>query len=156
MPTGMLDCDPRPVASKATESMAFSLLTGAQRLAHTRYPMTPTQLTTEISMPQLGESVTEGTVGRWIKHSGDPVQKYEPLLEVITDKVDTEVPAPATGTLLEVLVPAGQTVPVGTVLARIVSVDLGADRDPPTQPTVERNTFISPVVARLLAEHGLD
>ena len=83
-------------------------------------------MTTEIKMPQLGESVTEGTIGRWLKQPGDSIAKYEPLLEVITDKVDSEVPAPSAGTLLEILVAEGQTVPVGTVIARIGT----------TQPTV--------------------
>ena len=72
---------------------------------------------TDIKMPQLGESVTEGTVGRWLKQPGEHVEKYEALLEVTTDKVDTEVPAPASGILREIAVPAGTTVRVGTLLA---------------------------------------
>nr|WP_255603365.1 biotin/lipoyl-containing protein [Oscillochloris sp. ZM17-4] len=63
-------------------------------------------MTTDIKMPQLGESVTEGTVGRWLKRPGEMVQKYEPLLEVVTDKVDTEVPSPVSGTLIEVIIAA--------------------------------------------------
>jgi 2-oxoisovalerate dehydrogenase E2 component (dihydrolipoyl transacylase) len=74
---------------------------------------------TDITMPQLGESVTEGTVGRWLKKPGEQVEKYEPLLEVITDKVDSEVPSPAAGVLLEIVVAEGTTVRVGTVLARV-------------------------------------
>ena len=58
-------------------------------------------------MPKLGESVTEGTIGRWLKQPGDTLEQYEPLLEVTTDKVDTEVSSPITGTLLEILVPEG-------------------------------------------------
>ncbi len=77
----------------------------------------------EIKMPQLGESVTEGTVGRWLKQPGDAVARYEALLEVITDKVDTEVPAPVAGTLVEILVPEGETVRVGTVIARFEASD---------------------------------
>ncbi|WP_322496148.1 biotin/lipoyl-containing protein, partial [Chloroflexus sp.] len=73
----------------------------------------------DIKMPQLGESVTEGTVGRWLKRPGEPVKKYEPLLEVVTDKVDTEVPAPDAGILHAILVPEGETVRVGTVIARL-------------------------------------
>src|SRR5690349_24099975 len=72
---------------------------------------------TEIKMPQLGESVTEGTVGKWLKQPGERVEKYEPLLEVTTDKVDTEVPAPATGIIREIKVQEGETVRVGTLLA---------------------------------------
>jgi 2-oxoglutarate dehydrogenase E2 component (dihydrolipoamide succinyltransferase) len=70
-------------------------------------------------MPQLGESVTEGTVGRWLKQVGDTVEKYEPLLEVISDKVDTEITATDAGTLVSIEVREGETVPVGTILAYI-------------------------------------
>src|SRR3954468_24798573 len=62
-------------------------------------------------MPQLGESVAEGTIGRWLKQPGDTVAKYEPLLEVITDKVNAEVPSPFEGTLKEILAEEGATVP---------------------------------------------
>ena len=73
----------------------------------------------EITMPQLGETVTEGTITRWFKHVGDQVAENEPLFEVSTDKVDSEVPSPAAGLLSEILVQEGDTVDVGTVLARI-------------------------------------
>jgi pyruvate/2-oxoglutarate dehydrogenase complex dihydrolipoamide acyltransferase (E2) component len=76
-------------------------------------------MTTNIVMPQLGESVVEGTVSKWLKHEGDRVNEFDPILEVNTDKVDTEIPAPAGGVLLKVLVPEGTTVQVGTVLALI-------------------------------------
>src|SRR5436189_5309294 len=72
---------------------------------------------TDIKMPQLGESVTEGTIGRWLKQPGERVEKYEALLEVTTDKVDTEVPAPVSGIVREIAVPEGTTVRVGTLLA---------------------------------------
>lgn len=134
----------------------------------------------EIKMPQLGESVTEGTVGRWLKRPGDPVAKYEPLLEVVTDKVDTEVPAPEAGILHEILVPEGETVRVGTVIARLTPAGatgsatsaapvttVAATESRATTTTVTattappatddgRNTYLSPVVARLLAEHQLN
>src|SRR5262249_7137553 len=74
---------------------------------------------TNIVMPQLGESVVEGTVSKWLKREGDPVKEFDPILEVNTDKVDTEIPAPAGGVLLKVLVPEGTTVKAGTVLALI-------------------------------------
>ena len=74
---------------------------------------------TNVIMPQLGESVVEGTVSRWLKREGEPIQEFEPLLEVSTDKVDTEVPAPAGGLLLKVYVQEGQTVERGTLLAVI-------------------------------------
>ncbi|MGO4044595.1 2-oxoglutarate dehydrogenase, E2 component, dihydrolipoamide succinyltransferase [Actinomyces johnsonii] len=76
---------------------------------------------TEVKMPALGESVTEGTVSSWLKAVGDTVEADEPLLEVATDKVDTEVPSPASGVLLEIRVPEDETVEVGTVLAIIGS-----------------------------------
>src|SRR5690606_25294069 len=72
-----------------------------------------------VTLPALGESVTEGTVTRWLKQVGDQVQADEPLLEVSTDKVDTEIPAPASGTLLEIKVGEDETVEVGAELAVI-------------------------------------
>ena len=69
-------------------------------------------MATNIVMPQLGESVVEGTIGKWLKQVGDQVEQYEPVLEVITDKVTTEIPAPASGTLLQILVAEGATVQV--------------------------------------------
>ncbi|TFV69096.1 2-oxo acid dehydrogenase subunit E2, partial [Blastococcus sp. CT_GayMR19] len=79
----------------------------------------PTGEVHEITMPKLGETVTEGTVGSWKKQVGDTVDFDDPLFEVSTDKVDSEIPSPYDGVLLEILVPEGETVPVGTVLARI-------------------------------------
>src|SRR5207249_8182839 len=76
-------------------------------------------MATNVTMPQLGESVTEGTVGKWLKQKGDKVAKYEPLVEIITDKVNSEIPSPAEGTLLDVLVPEGETIKVGTLMALI-------------------------------------
>jgi pyruvate dehydrogenase E2 component (dihydrolipoyllysine-residue acetyltransferase) len=73
----------------------------------------------EITMPKLGETVTEGTIGSWRKQVGDQVEFDDPLFEVSTDKVDSEIPSPYDGVLLEILVPEGETVPVGSVLARI-------------------------------------
>ena len=74
---------------------------------------------TEVTLPELGESVTEGTVNRWLKQIGESVKNDEPLLEVSTDKVDTEIPSPAAGTLLEIRVQEDETVEVGAVLAVI-------------------------------------
>src|SRR5215469_12180930 len=70
-------------------------------------------------MPQLGETVTEGTITKWMKAVGDQVARDEPLFEVSTDKVDSEVPSPAAGVLSEILVPEGETVEVGVKLAVI-------------------------------------
>src|SRR2546422_1948755 len=75
----------------------------------------------DVVMPQMGESIAEGTVVRWIKKPGEKVERDEPLLEISTDKVDAEIPAPAAGTLSEILVQEGQTVAVNSVLARIAS-----------------------------------
>lgn len=74
---------------------------------------------TQVIMPQLGESVVEGTITKWLKTSGDQVKEHEPLLEINTDKVDTEIPSPTTGTLLEILVEEGTTVNAGELLAWI-------------------------------------
>src|SRR5919199_1376984 len=74
---------------------------------------------TDVVLPALGESVTEGTVTRWLKSVGDSVEADEPLLEVSTDKVDTEIPSPVSGTLLEIKVQEDETVPVGADLAVI-------------------------------------
>lgn len=134
---------------------------------------------TEIKMPQLGESVVEGTISKWLKQPGDSVAEYEPLLEVMTDKVDTEVPAPSAGVLREIVVPEGETVRVGTVIAMLddgnkeatasapQAMSQPAEAAPapterpaaPPAPTARNGsaaTFVSPVVARLVAEHGLN
>ena len=76
-------------------------------------------MSTSVTLPALGESVTEGTVSRWLKQVGDTVEADEPLLEVSTDKVDTEIPSPASGVLLEIKAQEDETVEVGAVLAVI-------------------------------------
>ena len=76
-------------------------------------------MSTEVVMPRMGETVDEGTVNVWHKSQGDQVTEGEPLLEIGTDKVDTEIPAPVSGVLSEILVEQGQTVPVATVIAVI-------------------------------------
>ena len=77
----------------------------------------------ELKMPKLGESVTEGTIGKWLKQPGEKVNKYDLLVEVQTDKVNTEIPSPVAGTLKEVRVEEGQTVPIGTLLATFDMAD---------------------------------
>ena len=84
---------------------------------------------TDIAMPELGESVTEGTITQWLKNVGDTVEEDEPLLEVSTDKVDTEVPSPASGTLLEILAEEDDTVDVGDVIARVGDADTAPASD---------------------------
>jgi 2-oxoisovalerate dehydrogenase E2 component (dihydrolipoyl transacylase) len=142
-------------------------------------------MATELRMPQLGESVVEGTVGKWLKSQGEEVEKYEPLLEVITDKVDTEITAPDSGTILQLYVAEGETVQAGRLLAYIGEHDEpfpapgspqaleivaphGAEaRTAPVPATAveaerepERQQVtgkrVSPVVARIAAEHHVD
>ncbi len=129
---------------------------------------------TDIVMPQLGETVAEGTVTRWFKAVGDAVARGDTLFEVASDKVDTEIPAPASGTLAAIYVAAGMTVDVGTVLAVIVgahevvvppaspdsATTLDAAPAPPPAPATPAapggaDERLSPVVRRLLAESGL-
>src|SRR4029453_15476991 len=91
----------------------------------------------KVTMPQLGESVAEGTIGKWLKQPGDSVEKYEPLLEVITDKVNAEVPSPFAGVLKEILVEEGATVPNNAEIAVIETADEGsgdAEAAPAAEP----------------------
>ena len=151
----------------------------------------------DITLPQLGETVTEGTITRWFKKVGDTVAADEPLFEVSTDKVDTEVPSPVAGTLTEIRVKEGETVSVGTVIAVVGSASASAGAAPVVAPapivapvapapvaqapvvqpepiraaqpvanvaTATRtqlpanasNKLLSPVVRRLVADHGID
>src|SRR6202034_1675033 len=87
-----------------------------------------------VLMPQLGESVTEGTVTRWLKKEGEQVTADEPLLEVSTDKVDTEIPAPASGILRGIVVDEDETVAVGAQLAVIEDADAPAATPAPAAP----------------------
>ena len=143
-------------------------------------------MATQVYMPQLGESVDEGIVTKWLIAVGDPVEEYEPLLEINTDKVDTEIPSPASGVLLEILVPEGTTVQAGKVLAWIGKegetvldeeaipqaspiAKTKSEATPPPSPadTAPKTSvpspgrdrdlgFISPVVARIASEHNVD
>ncbi len=127
-------------------------------------------MATNVIMPQLGESVVEGTLSRWLKKEGDPVTEFEPLMEVNTDKVDTEIPAPISGVVLKLYVPEGTTVKAGTLLAVIgqpgeavpgnrhaVQPAVAAPTVPAPAPAPRRDLgFISPIVARLADEHKVD
>jgi pyruvate/2-oxoglutarate dehydrogenase complex dihydrolipoamide acyltransferase (E2) component len=119
---------------------------------------------TDIIMPQLGESIAEGTIITWLISPGGRVEKDQSLLEVETDKVALEIPSPSSGFLTEVLIPAGQTVPVGTLLARL-------DTEAPDAGVVSRvggvvvrqmdrspaeEDHYSPAVKQLAKEHGVD
>jgi 2-oxoglutarate dehydrogenase dihydrolipoamide succinyltransferase (E2 component) len=148
----------------------------------------------DVVMPQMGVSVSEGTITRWLRNQGESIQADEPLLEISTDKVDTEVPSPGTGIVQQILVQEGETVDVGTKLAVIAPEgapaaeerEPGAEPEPsslepataeaaaevsvpssaetsapvpePAAPDLSGNgkTFVSPVVARIAAEHGID
>src|SRR5207247_8481754 len=100
---------------------------------------------TTLKMPQLGESVTEGTVDRWLKQEGDVVRRDEPIVEVVTDKVNAEIPSPVEGRLVRIKVSPGETVPIGAALAELeVEGATAADEDKPepqpeapTQPRAE-------------------
>lgn len=140
-------------------------------------------MATKIILHEMGEGVIEGTLSRWLKQPGDQVEKYEPVLEIETDKVTTEVTAEEGGTLLEQLVAEGATVPVGTVLALIGTSEEAAvekvvektavstpppapvepiptEQSPPAQISNGRTQAlagrISPVVGRMAAEHNID
>jgi 2-oxoglutarate dehydrogenase E2 component (dihydrolipoamide succinyltransferase) len=136
-------------------------------------------MSTQVIMPQLGESIVEGTVSKWLKVEGQSVNEFEPLLEVNTDKVDTEIPSPASGVLLRIVVPEGQTVQAGTVLAMIGAAGEAVPEGLPAAPAVHRAPpakapvstpvppsqapvtpgdvgFISPIVAKIAAEYQVD
>ena len=128
-------------------------------------------MATDVTMPQLGESVTEGTITRWLKKPGDRIAKYEPLCEVATDKVNAEVPATISGTLLEVVAEEGATVEVGQLICRIEEEGSTPSPQPENQgkdsaassaaaPAGQGDQSMkrrySPAVLRLAQEHGID
>ena len=119
-------------------------------------------MATDIVMPQLGESIAEGTVVKWLIPQGGAVEKDQPLLEVETEKVALDIPSPATGFLTEILVPEGTTVPVGTMLARLdtqpasgVVNRVGGVTVRPME-AAQGEPHYSPAVRQLAKEHGLD
>src|SRR5512132_4080583 len=77
------------------------------------------RMATDVIMPQMGESIAEGTITKWLKKVGDTIKRDEPIFEISTDKVDAEIPSPVAGTLLEITAAEGQTVPINTVVAKI-------------------------------------
>jgi len=137
-----------------------------------------------IKMPQLGESVTEGTVDKWLKREGDFVKRDEPLVEVVTDKVNAEIPSPFEGKLVKIAVGEGETVRVGAVIAQIETAAAAAAQAPAKEKDKEAATMpaevppepsasqapegvaeaanggerarLSPAVRKLAAEHGID
>ena len=109
---------------------------------------------TEVVMPQMGVSVSEGTVTKWLRQVGESIGRDEPLLEISTDKVDTEVPSSAEGVVAEILVQEGETVEVGTVLARIAApgTDVGAPASEPAAPEAEPQPAAAAAPASATAE----
>ncbi|HEX6670542.1 MAG TPA: dihydrolipoamide acetyltransferase family protein [Gemmatimonadales bacterium] len=100
--------------------------------------------TIDVIMPQMGESIAEGTLSRWIKKQGDPVKRDEPIFEISTDKVDAEIPAPAAGVLSEILVQEGETVAVQTVVARIDTEAAAGAAKPPASPSAPESAAPAP------------
>src|SRR3954451_13428801 len=94
-------------------------------------------MATDVVMPQMGESIFEGTITKWLKKPGDSVQRDEPLFEISTDKVDAEIPSPASGTLSEIKVDAGNTVQINTVVAVIGD---GAGTSKPAAPALQESS----------------
>jgi 2-oxoglutarate dehydrogenase E2 component (dihydrolipoamide succinyltransferase)/2-oxoisovalerate dehydrogenase E2 component (dihydrolipoyl transacylase) len=120
-------------------------------------------MATDIIMPQLGESIAEGTVVKWLIPVGGMIQKDQPLVEVETEKVALEIPSPATGHLTEVIIDQGKTVPVGTLLARIDSAPptevinrVGGVVVRPMESSAQGEEHYSPAVRQLAKEHGID
>src|SRR5579871_1956153 len=93
-----------------------------------------TRTVVDVVMPQMGVSVSEGTITRWAKQVGDHIEADETIVEISTDKVDTEVPSPATGVIREILADEGETVPVAT---RIAVIDTGGGGGAPAEPAAE-------------------
>lgn len=127
-------------------------------------------MATDVTMPQLGESVTEGTITRWLKKPGDRIAKYEPLCEVATDKVNAEVPATISGTLLEIVAEEGATVEVGQLICRIEEEGAASSPQPADKGKAPAASAVpasikqedqsmkrrySPAVLRLAQEHGI-
>jgi 2-oxoglutarate dehydrogenase E2 component (dihydrolipoamide succinyltransferase) len=112
----------------------------------------------DVVMPQMGESIVEGTLTKWLKKPGERVERDEPLFEISTDKVDTEIPAPAAGVLAEVAVEEGQTVAVNTVVGRIDEggTAVAAAPLPPAAAVEEVAAPVSPLVRRMAREHNID
>src|SRR6516162_10809063 len=111
-------------------------------------------MTVTVSMPQLGESVTEGTVTRWLKKEGERVEADEPLLEVSTDKVDTEIPSPASGILRGITVAEDETVAVGAQLAIIDDAADGAEAAPGGEQAQAAEPAAPQAPPRVSAEPG--
>ncbi|HJU36476.1 MAG TPA: lipoyl domain-containing protein, partial [Gaiellaceae bacterium] len=113
-----------------------------------------TETAVDVVMPQMGVSVSEGTITRWLKQEGEQIEADEPLLEISTDKVDTEVPSPASGTLTQILVQEGETVDVGTKLGQIGGSGGGAApaQETAPEPAAAETAPPEPATAEAAAE----
>jgi 2-oxoisovalerate dehydrogenase E2 component (dihydrolipoyl transacylase) len=127
-------------------------------------------MATDVRLPQLGESTYEATIGRWLKAPGDRVERFEPLVELITDKVNVEMPSPVAGRVVEIVAQEGQTLPVGAVIARVEedgaqaqpAAEAAAQPAEPAPPPAREAAperagvgRLSPLVSRLVEEHGI-
>src|ERR1700752_328795 len=101
-------------------------------------------MSTEVVMPQMGESIAEGTITKWMKKVGERVERDEPLFEISTDKVDAEIPSPAAGTLTEVRYKEGDTVEVNTVVAVLDGDQAAATKAPAAAKPVEEPAKVEP------------
>src|ERR1700737_3632098 len=99
---------------------------------------------TEVVMPQMGESITEGTITKWLKKPGDTVQRDEPLFEISTDKVDAEIPSPAAGVLKDIKIAEGPTVQINTVVA---TTEEGSSGSAPAAAPAKTETAAAPAAA---------
>ncbi|MEQ1605487.1 MAG: 2-oxoglutarate dehydrogenase, E2 component, dihydrolipoamide succinyltransferase [Pyrinomonadaceae bacterium] len=126
--------EPEPIAAPATAAPSAPVAATATA-------------STEVVMPQMGESITEGTVSKWLKAVGDEIEKDEPLLEISTDKVDAEVPSPAAGKLLAINVHEGETVEVGSVLALVGGAQVAVGGTPAAAPVSVPVPEPTPVVS---------
>src|SRR5262245_1749833 len=104
-------------------------------------------MSTPVIMPQMGESIAEGTITKWLKKVGDPIKRDEPIFEISTDKVDAEIPSPVAGTLIEIKVNEGQTVPINTVVAVVGEAGEKAAAAPAAAPAEAPKPAAAPAAA---------
>src|SRR3981189_1132830 len=108
-------------------------------------------MATDVVMPQMGESITEGTITKWLKKPGDTIQRDEPLFEISTDKVDAEIPSPSAGTLKEIKIAEGATVQINTVVATIDETGSGSTPATPTSSPAKEEAAAPPPAAPVTA-----